>query len=259
MAKAVECLLFDQQQEQQREPQAIEPQTAPPLSSKTTEFKTLPLELRQQIWRKLFPSPQKISINSLVLPLMSPPDIRNRIVPITLGINQESRHETLKLYTTLYRPKEQPVFWCSLLARAFPANTYISKSDTLLFRDDLVWASGVMGFGCHGLRPELVTNLEFDGLSWYALKFHGNMEAAMSNFQNLKQLHFITANNWIFLNHTVMLKAKEAFLGFFERAREKNKSCKIPVIVISWHQSLIEKVVNEGQLDLDFLSRWAYI
>jgi len=58
-------------------------------------FKSLPIELRLQIWRFCFPPSRE-------MPLF--PALPSRMNPVTLHINQESRNETLVYYRLILRP-----------------------------------------------------------------------------------------------------------------------------------------------------------
>lgn len=68
-------------------------------------FRQLPTELRLRIWRDCLPAPRDVRAS----------EIDERVnPPITLSINQESRHETLKHYSAIYlswlTPPKGPIF-----------------------------------------------------------------------------------------------------------------------------------------------------
>lgn len=64
----------------------------------------LPIELRLMIWRACFPPCQKVSLRELFCKASNAP--RQRLLPVSLRINRESREETLRHYVVkeLTRP-----------------------------------------------------------------------------------------------------------------------------------------------------------
>jgi hypothetical protein len=139
-----------------------------------TLFQKLPLELRLKIWRSTFPKPRFVSLGrSCIGPSCKVchhevQRDQHTPLPVTLGINSESRIETLKCYTVVLRQGEREergqkdkrrrlIYFDHLRDKIYLADCCYWNSEELL--DWVEWLnSKALG------RLEKVKSLEFNGV-----------------------------------------------------------------------------------------------
>jgi hypothetical protein len=73
----------------------------------STQFSSLPIELRLQIWRETFPAPQSHLIDDRCSPGFLVAKTVRHPIPATLHVDRESREETLRHYTMIWFDKDR--------------------------------------------------------------------------------------------------------------------------------------------------------
>jgi hypothetical protein len=152
-----------------------------------TLFPRLPLELRLKIWRRAFPKPRLVHIgpSCSVCYCWSHDYLKAKVqhIPllVTLRINSESRTETLKFYTVIWRDEKdnlrQPLYFDHTRDKLYMGYCHDSDDQQLL---DWVKQLKSNALG----RLEKVNNLEFDGVWFQDRFFKAQLMGRVSGFHN---------------------------------------------------------------------------
>ncbi|KAM3069508.1 hypothetical protein ACMFMF_008725 [Clarireedia jacksonii] len=209
---------------------------------KFTLFPLLPAELRLEIWRQSFPTSRTI----VLTPTPRPSEASSAPLPVTLSVCGESRAETLRHYTILYRSEfKTRNNLCSARPRSHLQPICFNASVDMIYfhAHDLVWpGKGRAKFNewirfLESRAPGILRSaksVEVGGLDWentlyLHLKYQETLKGKETGVEYTGQGG---ADRWEELNYGVWLRltelreircryAHEEYWGNFEEQLEK--------------------------------------